>query len=727
LHANHLPKNDYDSPLLTEIRENFDYLEQQWAPIYDEGDVDMRYISGDPWDPKERRARQNADRLILTFDEINQYVNQVVNNYRQNPRSVRVVPKGLGATADTAEKRGDMMREIEYKSKAQAAIRTAFEGAVQRGFGFYKFKTAYVSDSSWDQEVRYVRVPNPRTILIDWDTREADCSDMAYAFEFDTMPKKAYRRKYQGAQYQFFSSEFTRIAPAWVKADRVMVASYWKLTRDQDVLFHFENGADEKLSVFQERYGKKNVKVGGNYIDLGDGQDPLIFLKRRNTENRTVRQYLTNGVEILEEHIWPGTHIPIIPVLGRELWVDDGGGAMRKLLSLVRLARSPYMAYCYIRTCQIEIAQQSPKAMFAGFVGQFDTSTDFKNVHKVPTAFVEFNLTTDQSMEAAQENGAASPQLPVPQRITFDAAGIQALEISAEACRRAIQSAMNITGLLNGTSDSDAKSGIALQTLDAQESTGNFHFIDNLDIALENGGRQLNELLSPVYDGTRQVGMRTLAGEQRQETINALDAAGNPTGFHTDVGDHDVDISTGPSAVNQAMAAADFAEQLMKEPAFAGKVMDLIIKLRNLGPLGDEMAKRFAPDPNGIPPAIAQQIQELQQMVNQLQAERIRETTKVQGQLQKANMDQQTQLQKQRMSTMGVIATALIKAGYAAEEAQVERMLTAAMSAWDKAHEGLMLDAEAARDRDMAQMAHQQTLERQAAAPPQPAPQPVPA
>ena len=717
-----MPKQDYDSPLLTEIRENFDYLEQQWSPIYDEGDIDMRYLSGDPWDPKERRAREHADRLILTFDEINQYTNQVVNNYRQNPRSVRVVPKGVGATEVTAEKRAGMMREIEYKSKAQAAIRTAFEGAVQRSFGFYKFKTAYVSDSSWDQEVRYVRVPNPRTIYIDWDTKEADCSDMTYAFEFDTMPKKAYRSKYKGAQYQFFNTEFTRIAPAWVKTDRVMVASYWKRHTDRDTLFLFENGQSEVLSTFQKRYGKRNVKVGGNYIDLGDGQDSLLFQRKRDTEKHQVTQYLTNGIEILDEHIWPGSNIPIIAVLGREIWVDDGGGAQRKLLSLVRLARSPYMAYCYIRTCQMEIAQQSPKAMFQGFVGQFDTSTDWKNIHKIPTAYVEFNLTTDQSEAAAESApGAASPNLPQPQRILFDASGIQALEISAEACRRAIQSAMNITGLLNGTQDSDAKSGVALNTLDAQEATGNFHFVDNLDIALENGGRQLNELLGPVYDGTRTVGMRTMAGEQSQETINQLDLTGNPVGFHTDQGDHDVDISTGPSAVNQAMAAADFAESLMKIPEFAGKVMDLIVKLRNLGPLGDEMAKRFAPDPNGLPPAVAQQIQQLQGAVQQLMQERQHEVVKMQGVMAKANMDQQTQLQKQRMSTMGVISAALIKAGYAGEEAQTERMLTAAMAAWDKQHEGLMLDAEAARDRDMLQLQHQHSLEQQAAAP-QPAP-----
>jgi hypothetical protein len=720
-----MSKNEYESPLLTEIRSNYDYLDQQWQPLYDEGRIDMRYLSGDPWEPKERRAREHSDRLILTFDELNQYTNQVVNNFRQNPRSVRVVPKGFGADEVTAEKRAGMMREIEYKSKAQAAIRTAFEGAVQRSFGFYKLKTAFVSDSSWHQEIRYVRIPNPETILIDWDTKEADCSDMNYAFEFDTMPKRAYRSKWKDASYQFFNTEFTRIAPAWIKSDRVMVASYWKRHIDKDQLFLFENGETENLSVLQKQYGGKKLKVGGNYVELPTGES-LIFQRKRDVEKYRVVQYVTNGVEILRENPWPGKYIPIIPVLGREIWVDEGGGAQRKLLSLVRLARSPYMAYCYLRTCQIEIAQQSPKAMFKGFKGQFDTDTDWKNIHKVPTAYVEFNLTTEQSEAAAEDQGAGGdPKLPMPDRIMFDASGIQALEISADSCRRAIQSAMNITGLLNGTdTNRSAESGEALRTLDAQESTGNFHFIDNLDLSIENGGRQINELLKPVYDGTRDVGMRSAAGEHSSETINALDPmTGNPVGFQTDQGEHDVDISTGPSAVNQAMAAADFAEQLMKQPEFAGQVMDLIIKLRNLGPLGEEMAKRFAPaEQNGIPPAVMQQLQQLQATVQQLMNERQHEAIKMQGQLAKANMDQQTQLQKQRIATLGTVATALINNGLAAQQAQLEQFLTVAMEAWDKQHEGLMLDATAARDRDMAVLEHQHSLAQQAAAPqPQPA------
>lgn len=699
---------DFDSPLLKEIRANFDYDSMMWREIYEEGDIDMRCVSGDPWEPKDKAARKKAGRLCLSFDEIGQYCNQVINDVRQNQRSVKVVPKGNGADDATALKRSDRIREIEYKSKAQAAIRTAFEGAVQRSFGFYKFKTQYVSDSAFEQELAYVRIPNPKTIYIDWEAKESDCSDMEHAFEFDTMPKRRFSSEYPNAEIQSFTPELAQYAPAWLKDDRVQVASYWKLLRDKDQLFLFANGEVEKLSVFKERYGK--VKVGGNYLEI-DGQT-LQFLKKRSTESRQVKQYITNGLEILEENDWPGDAIPIIPVLGKELWVDEGGGAKRKLLSIVRLARDPLLAYCYYRTCQAEIAQQSPKAPYEGFQGQFDTGTDFTNIHKVPAGYVEFKLTTEESIAT----GAGA--LPMPKRTVFDATGIQALEISADACRAAIQAAVGATGMLNGTVKGEAKSGIALRTLNQQESQSNFHFIDNLDIALENGGRQLNHLLTKVEDSERTVGFRDAKGEHYTETVNQ-EINGQKVGFHFDQGEHDVQITTGPSFQSERAEAQDMTESIlhMGDPVLVRALMPLVIKLRNLGPLGEEMSKiaeALSPlnqQQPQIPPAVQMQMQKMGALLQKLMQEKQAKTVELQGKAWIANAQQQVDLEKKRYDVIGQIAQAMIKAGQTTDIAQFESQMEQFNLQWEQAHEFGMGAAQAAHERALSQQEHQQALE----------------
>lgn len=718
-----MSRDQIDSPLLLEIRANFDYDAMMWRDIYDEGKVDMRHVSGDPWDPKDRRARLSAGRLCLSFDEINQYCNQLINDVRQNQRSVKVVPKGSGANDQTAQRRSDRIREIEYRSKAQAAIRTAFEGAVQRSFGFYKFKTQYISDSSFDQELAYVRIPNPETIYIDWEAKEADCSDMEHAFEFDTLPKERFRREYPGAEIQSFTNELAEYAPAWLREDRVQIASYWKRLKRKDTLFLFPNQKTELLSILKERYGK--LKIHGNALELESGE-VLPYAKKRVTEDCSVKQYITNGLEILEENDWPGDKVPIIPVLGKEIWVDDGtGGAKRKLLSLVRLARDPFMAYCFMRTCQAEIAQQSPKAPYEGYEGQFDTNTNWKDLHKVPTAYVEFKVSTEESAAAS-----AGP-LPLPRKNVFDASGIQALEITADACRAAVQSAMGAIGMLTNTVKSEAKSGVALRTLNQQESQSNFHFIDNLDIALENGGRQLNALLTKVEDTERTVGFRKATGEQYVGKINQLDPQGNKIGFHTDIGEHDVTISTGPSFLSERDEADDFAEQLTKmgDPVLSRALLPFIIRQRNLGPLGDEMAKvASALSPlnqpqQQIPPAVQMQMQKMGALLQKLLQERQAKTLELQGKAWIANQQQQVDLEKKRYDVISSIAQALIKAGQDGNISQFESLMEHYNQQWEQAHEFGIEAGKAAHEQAMSDQQHQQQLD-QIAAQPQPIQQP---
>ena len=77
---------------------------------------------------------------------------------------------------------------------------------------------------------------------------------------------------------------------------------------------------------------------------------------------RKIVKRVTNGLEILEKTDEPGTYIPIIPVIGKELYLTEGGKTVRKLMSLIRLARDPYMLFCYLDFTGSRRGQLSPKA-----------------------------------------------------------------------------------------------------------------------------------------------------------------------------------------------------------------------------------------------------------------------------------------------------------------------------------------------------------------------------
>jgi hypothetical protein len=111
-----------DDELLKDIRERFTYLQEQWRDIREEATTDMRYVSGDPWDEREKKARKDNNRPCLALDELGQYVNQLINDIRQNKRAVQ--------EADTSDAKDyfviDQIPRKEFKKRWPKATITDF-------------------------------------------------------------------------------------------------------------------------------------------------------------------------------------------------------------------------------------------------------------------------------------------------------------------------------------------------------------------------------------------------------------------------------------------------------------------------------------------------------------------------------------------------------------------------------------------------------------------------
>ena len=616
--------------LLERIRKRYDYMKTAWRVVREEKREDMRYLSGDGWDPKERRAREGAKRPIISMDELNQYVNQIVNDVRINKRSGNMLPEGDGANDKTAELRESKIRQIESESKAQGAYCYAYEGAVSGGYGAIIIRKRFSKTGTWDQEVRIERVPNADSILIDPDFKEADASDIQDAFIIDRMSREQFAREFPGAKVVSFTPEISSITGAdWIGDDFIQVAEYWYVEKSYREIFRLDNGSDTGFTVYRDEC---------DVVHKGEAQiGPYTYkiLNRRKEEKVRVCQCRTNGVEILDESGWDGHYIPIIMCLGKEQWVDDGSGAKRRLVSAVRLARDPQQVYNYYRTCEAELIGSAPKTPYRGYVGQFHKPEMWQSVNRVPRAYLEANAYTDQ-----YPYEAGKPPLPLPQRENFEPA-IQALEIGAESARRAIMSAMGISPLPTSAQRQNEKSGVALERIQSQQAQGAYHFIDSYDRFLAHAWRVMDDLLPTVYDAARTTALQKRDGTVQVVPINQPiykpDAApdAKPEVLDMTAGNHGVTISTGPSYQSEREEATDFAAQIaspdMLVAALSGnpkaaKIVALAIKLRNGGPIMDQIADVIDPEnpegPGGQPmdpAALMQQVQQLQQAVMQLQ------------------------------------------------------------------------------------------------------------
>lgn len=577
-----------DSPdLMKQIREDYRWYLNYWRKIRDEAATDMRFVAGDPWNPDDRANREAAGRPCLTPDEISQYIKQANNNLRQNKRAVQVNPKGSGATDKDAERRASIIRGWEYQSNAQAAYTTAFEQCTESGFGFYRINNEYIDSKTDEVEPRIKRIPNQFTVLVDPMAKEADRSDMMGCFVTDKIRKEEFQRRWPKAKHKSFGADEMTSASDWFLGDYIVIAEYWKR---------------EKIN--------------------------LRKIRNRETNDYKVTQYITNGIEILEENPWPGSWIPIIGVYGEEMYLVNGGQSELVMYSMIRRARSAQMMMCYIASAEAEEFGQAPKAPFVGAVGQFESDKDaWTYLNKVPKAYVQYDPVVDESGNV----------FPPPARPQFTP-NVQMYEVAQESWRRHVQASMGQVSLPTAAQRRNEKSGVALQTIQTETAIGNYNFTDNYDRALMNGGRQLNELITKVVDTPRYVSARkkddthTLLAVMQQKH---LDDGQLPEGIQpdddyliTDRGEFDVTISTGPSFQSQRENADAFVDLLIQNieslpisPPQKALLLSKAIKLKNLGPIGDDIADILDPQADQpIPPQAQAAIGQLQQHMQGLMA-----------------------------------------------------------------------------------------------------------
>src|SRR5260370_981174 len=310
--------------------------------------------------------------------------------------------------------------------------------------------------------------------------------------------------------------------------------------------------------------------------------------------------------------------------------MNEGGRAERKLLSLVRLARDPQMLFAYLATQECEEAGMVPKVPFVGAKGQFESDKEaWEELNQVPHSFVQYDIVID---------GVQGTAIPPPARPQY-IANFQQYEMAKDSARRSIHAAMGITPLPTPAQRNNEKSGIALDKIQTQESVGSFHFADNFKHGfLNNMGFQLNELITPILDTEREEPATLPDGTNStlkivgrtshpiDEVSGTYDVQGLPEDhLHTDDGNYGVTISEGPSFQSEREAQSEFVDHLIEnwqalgiQPGVANKVLAKAIRMKDLGPVGDDIATLLdPPDPSNLPPQAQAVVANLQSQLSQ--------------------------------------------------------------------------------------------------------------
>jgi hypothetical protein len=624
---------------------------------------------GDQWPAAVRRQRELEGRPCLTINRLPAFARQVVNDARQNKPAIRIRPADSNADIKTAEIYTGLIRNIEQSSNADVAYDTALESAVYTGVGYFRIKTDYAHDDTFDLDICIERVANAFTVYGDPMSQAADASDWRYGFVTEMLSTEDFHARYgKETQASDWSADGDDKDSLWLTEDSVRIAEYWDREEYLKPIVALSNGQVISANQYKQHQG----------LWLAQG---VQVVGERDTRCYKVTQTLMTGTEVLEKNAWPGKYIPIVPVYGDEVNVQG----KRYFRSLIRDARDSQSMFNFWRTASTELVALAPKAPFIGPRGAFDGDPKWQSANTKSHPYLEY------------EGG-----IP-PQRQPF--AGVP-----AGALQEALNSSDDMKAIL-GIYDaslgarSNETSGRAIMARQREGDVSTFHFIDNLSRAIKYAGRCLIDLIPAVYNKPRMLRVLGEDGSVENVQVNGQpDEYGQV--YELARGKYDLVVDTGPSFSSKREEMSQFLLEFMRSAPQAGPlVMDMVAKSMDF-PESDKIARRFQ---SMLPPQIqqmesqgekadspevlmqqllqaqgqlqqmGQQMQQMQQALEMeqvkaqadLQAEREKTQMQIQAEIEKSRIKAQSEIQKAQLDIEGDIASERIRADSAIRQARI--------------------------------------------------------
>jgi hypothetical protein len=462
------------------MRDRFMAAKSGWATVREDFRQDGRFCSGNPadqWDDQVKVNRDDNGIPALTMDRLNPLIRQIVNQARKD-RPQPKVNAGDGGDPKTADVIEGKMRHVLYESHADVAFDCAEAYCAIGGFGFYRITKEWIGDRSFVQEPRVKRVADPLMVLCDPTVQELDYSDMSYCF----VPKKEKRKG--------FAEKFGREPIAldfeddpdnvWGDDEHVQVAEYW----------------------WVETITHRLVQLIDGSIDIASelpGLDPAMIVNEREMLERIIHCDIVDGQGAIEENIWEGKWIPIIPVIGTEM-ISEG---KRRYISAVRYTRDPQS---FTNASFSATAERMSTVNLAPFIGPKGAFKDPKWRDGKRHFYLEYENVT-----------AGGQPINPPERNAFEPAIVGSTSATMQGID-AVKGAFGYVDSLTRPSHADL-SGEAVKRRDNQASLANVQYEDSLVQSMWHCGRVILDLLQNLTDTPRQWDVRAEDGTQTKALV----------------------------------------------------------------------------------------------------------------------------------------------------------------------------------------------------------------
>ena len=562
---------------------------------------DLKFAAGDQWPVEIQNSRTLEARPCLTINKIDAYVRQVTNQQRQQRPRIKVHGMNNQSDAKVAEILTGICRHIEVNSDADHAYDNAFNYAVRMGFGYWRVKTDYVREDSFDQEIYIEPIHNPFTVYFDPNSTLPDGSDAEKCLITQVVSKETFRKMYPDADDGTgFSQRGTGDSNAeWVMKEDIRIAEYFYTVRKPEKLCLLSNGQKKFRSDLPNQ---EEMAAQGIYV-----------IDERASFKKEIKQIKCTAIEVLEEGVWPSKFIPIVPVYGEEFVVEN----KRKKYGLVRMAKDPQRMYNFWKTALTESVALAPKAKWLLAEGQDEGHEN---------EWAQANIKSMPVLRYKQKDIEGVPA-PAPTRIQPEAppAGIMAAADGINSDMQAVLGIFDPNQVPSGNI-----SGKALNGQQQQIDLTNYHYYDNLTRSIKHTAKIILDLVPKIYDNARV--MRIIGDDGKPDLIEINKRATDEQGVmkilnDVTVGEYDVVMDTGPGYNSKRIEAVETMMPLLgADPQLMNIAGDLIFRNMDF-PGAEVIADRLAAsnplaqidDKSPIPPQVQMQLKQSKATIQQLQ------------------------------------------------------------------------------------------------------------
>jgi len=335
-----------DDKFLETVRERYKLCVDADRDNRDQAKKALAFRNLEQWEPamkNERMTDPDGARPCLVVDKLNQHVQQVVNDQRQNRPQIKVRPIDDKADPEVAKILDGIIRHIQDASQADIAFDTGFEHAVDGGFGYWRILSEYCDPMSFEQDLRIRRVRNRFAVYLDPERQEPDGSDAKYGFILYKISKDKFKAEHGKRatesleDFAFHNKEFAD----WYGDDWVMLVEYHWIESKKTTIYMLADAAGTVVT-------EADYKASGNKVPIQ---------AKRETHLNQVRWRTVTANKILKTTEWPGRCLPIVEVVGNEL--DIEGKAYRS--GMIRPAMDAQRLDNYATSAFVEHVALAPR------------------------------------------------------------------------------------------------------------------------------------------------------------------------------------------------------------------------------------------------------------------------------------------------------------------------------------------------------------------------------